>query len=214
MQRQFLSRANTRRSFFLSCFSFPRFVAWPLELGLGTHNPRFVAWPLDLGSGTRNPRFVAWPLELGLGTHNARFVAWLLELGLGTHKGLGTRLAALVAIVVAAAPPPMPPLVRVHPPAVVPRQALATMCHQNPCLMGRQPAWSQDRKQPGQRSVLAPRVPARGHATSGRMIPMLEAPPLPSLLYIYICFWFVTRGRDTICGPVDTSITRFACTVT
>ena len=71
--------------------------------------------------------------------------------------------------------------------AVVPRQALVTMCHRNPCLMGRQPAGSQDRKQPGQRSVLDARVPARGHATSGRMIPMLEAPPLPSLLYIYIC---------------------------
>ena len=48
-------------------------------------------------------------------------------------------------------------------------------------------AGSQDRKQPGQRSVLAPRVPVRGHATRGRMIPMLEAPPLPSLLYIYVC---------------------------
>ena len=30
------------RSFLLSCFSFPRFVEWPLELGLGTLNPRFV----------------------------------------------------------------------------------------------------------------------------------------------------------------------------
>ena len=77
-------------------------------------------------------------------------------------------------------PPPMPP------PAVVPRLALVTMCHENPCLMGRQLAGSQDRKQPGQRSVLARRVPARGHAASGRMIPMLEAPPLPSLLYIYM----------------------------
>ena len=64
----------------------PRFVVWPLELGLGTHNPRFVAWPLELGSGTHNPGFVAWPLELGLGTHNPRFFAWSLELGLGTHK--------------------------------------------------------------------------------------------------------------------------------
>ena len=63
----------------------PRFVAWPLELGLGTHNPRFVAWPLELGSGTHNPCFVARPLKLGLGTHNPRFVAWPLELGLGTH---------------------------------------------------------------------------------------------------------------------------------
>ena len=49
-------------------------------------NPRFVAWPLELGLGTRNPRFVAWPLELGLGTHNPRFVAWPLELGSGTLK--------------------------------------------------------------------------------------------------------------------------------
>ena len=65
-------------SFFLSCFSFPRFVAWPLELGLGTRNPRFVAWPLELGLGTLNPRFVAWPLELGLGTRNPRFVACMV----------------------------------------------------------------------------------------------------------------------------------------
>ena len=57
-----------------------RFVVWPLELVLGTHNPCFVAWPLELGLGTHNPRFVAWPLELGLGTHNPRFVAWPLEL--------------------------------------------------------------------------------------------------------------------------------------
>ena len=34
------------------------FVAWPLELGLGTCNPHFVAWPLELGLGTLNPRFV------------------------------------------------------------------------------------------------------------------------------------------------------------
>ena len=118
-----------------------------------------------------------------------------------------TKVVVAVAVVVAAARPPMPPPVRVQPPAVVPRQALVTMCHQNPCLMGRQPAGSQEHKQPGQRSVLAPRVPARGHARSGRMIPMLEAPLLPSLLYIYIymyetpfaslhiCLWFVTRGR-------------------
>ena len=79
----------------------PRFIAWPLELGLGTHNPRFIAWPLELGLGTHNPRFIAWPLELGLGTHKPRFIAWPLELGLGTHNprfvawplelGLGTR---------------------------------------------------------------------------------------------------------------------------
>ena len=37
--------------------STPRFVAWPLELGLGTHNPRFIAWPLELGLGTHKPRF-------------------------------------------------------------------------------------------------------------------------------------------------------------
>ena len=96
-------------------------------------------------------------------------------------------VVVVVVVVVATAPPPMPPLVRVHPPAVLPRQAPVTMCHRNPCLMGRHPTGSQDRKQPGQRSVLAPRVPARGHMTSGRMIPMLEAPPLPSLLYIYVC---------------------------
>ena len=89
----------------------------------------------------------------------------------------------------------MYPPVQVHPPAVVPRQVLVTMCHRNPCLMGRQPAGSQDRKQPGQRSVLAPRVPARGHATSGRMIPMLEAPPLPSLLYIYVCGLWQGEGK-------------------
>ena len=41
----------------------------PFLLGIPeTHNPRFVAWPLELGLGTHNPRFVAWPLELGLGT--------------------------------------------------------------------------------------------------------------------------------------------------
>ena len=37
----------------------PRFVVWPRELGLGTHNPRFVAWPLELALGTRSRRFVA-----------------------------------------------------------------------------------------------------------------------------------------------------------
>ena len=64
----------------------PRFVAWPLELGLRTCNPCFVAWPLELGLGTLNPRFVVWPLELGLGALNPRFVAWPLELGLGTRN--------------------------------------------------------------------------------------------------------------------------------
>ena len=91
-----------------------------------------------------------------------------------------TRVVVVVAVLVAAAPPPMPPPVRVHPPAGVPRQALVAMCHWNPCLMGRQPAGSQDRKRLGQRSVLAPRVPARW------LEAMLEAPPLPSLLYIYV----------------------------
>ena len=85
----------------------PRFVVWPLELGLGTGIPRFVAWPLELGLGTRNPHLVVWPLELGLGTHNPRFDAWPLELGLGTHNprfvawplelGLGTPNARFVA---------------------------------------------------------------------------------------------------------------------
>ena len=95
-------------SHFLSLFFLlPRFVAWPLELGLGIHNPRFVAWPLELGLGTHNPRFVVWPLELGLGTHNPRFVVWPLELGLGIHNprfvawplelGLGTHNPRFVA---------------------------------------------------------------------------------------------------------------------
>ena len=39
----------------------PCFVAWPLELGLGTRNLRFVAWPLELGLGTRNPRLAFAP---------------------------------------------------------------------------------------------------------------------------------------------------------
>ena len=68
VQRQILSGANAvLRSFFLSCFSSPRFVAWPSELGLGTLNPRFVVWPLELGLGTRNPRFVAAQMLLPTG---------------------------------------------------------------------------------------------------------------------------------------------------
>ena len=44
MQCLILSRANTViRSFFLSCFSFPRFVVCPVKLALGTHHPCFVA---------------------------------------------------------------------------------------------------------------------------------------------------------------------------
>ena len=71
--------------------------------------------------------------------------------------------------------------------AVVPRLALVTMCHRNPCLKGRQHARSQGRKQPGQRSVLAPRVPATGHAMSGRVILMLEAPPsIPFSIYMSV----------------------------
>ena len=66
------------------------FVAWPLELGLGSLNSRFAAWPLELGLGTRNPRFAVWPLELGLGTLNPRFVVWPLELGLGTLNPQGS----------------------------------------------------------------------------------------------------------------------------
>ena len=56
-------------------------VACPSSWGEGlaiyallTDNPRFVAWPLQLELGSHIPRFVAWPLELGLGTHNPRFV--------------------------------------------------------------------------------------------------------------------------------------------
>ena len=41
-------------SLFISCFSFPRFVVRPLELGLGTSNTRFVAWPLELGLGSHH----------------------------------------------------------------------------------------------------------------------------------------------------------------
>ena len=115
-----------------------------------------------------------------------------------------TKVVVAVAVVVAAARPPMPPPVRVHPPAVVPRQALVIMCHRNPCLMGRRPAGSQEHKEPGQRSVLAPRVPARGHATSGRMIPKLEAPPLPSLLSLSlslsICLWLPSLLYIYVCG--------------
>ena len=46
-------------------FSFPRFVAWPFELGLGTHNPRFGVAPRV---GVRDSRTLPWPLELGLRT--------------------------------------------------------------------------------------------------------------------------------------------------
>ena len=128
------------------------------------------------------------PRRQGLCSHLAHLWATFDFVPRSLLFSLGqSRVLLIVAVVLAAAPPPMPPLVRVHPLAVVPREALVTMCHRNPCLMGRHPAGSQDRKLPCQRSVLAPRVPARGHATSGRMIPMLEAPPLPSLLYIYVC---------------------------
>ena len=54
-----------------------RYVAWPLELGLGTLNPRFVVWRLELRSRDLNSRFVAWPLELGLRTRIACFIAML-----------------------------------------------------------------------------------------------------------------------------------------
>ena len=94
-------------SFFLSCPSFPCFVAWRPEFGLGTLNLRFIARPLKLGLGTLNPRFVAWPLESGLGTRNPWFVAFPLGLGLGTlnprfvvrplELGLGTRNPRFVA---------------------------------------------------------------------------------------------------------------------
>ena len=47
---------NFASNFLSFFFLLPRFVAWPLELGSGTHNPRFVVWPLELGSGTHNPR--------------------------------------------------------------------------------------------------------------------------------------------------------------
>ena len=44
VQRLILFGANALASFFLSCFSLPRFVVWPLELGLGTYNPRLAAF--------------------------------------------------------------------------------------------------------------------------------------------------------------------------
>ena len=97
-----------------------------------------------------------------------------------------TRVVVVAVVVVAAAPAPIPPPVLVHRPVVVPRPAPVTMCHRNPCLMRLQPAGSQGHKHPGQRNVLGPRVPARGHTTSGRMILKLEALPLPSLLYLYV----------------------------
>ena len=54
-------------SHFLSFFfGPPHFVAWPLELGLGTHNTRFVAWPLELGLGW------VWRIELVMGYPFAR----------------------------------------------------------------------------------------------------------------------------------------------
>ena len=56
----FLGRTHCVHSFSLVSIFLPRFIAWPLELGLGTHNPRFVALPLELGLGTHNPRFVGW----------------------------------------------------------------------------------------------------------------------------------------------------------
>ena len=56
-------------------------------------NPRFVAWPLEFGLGTLNPRFVAWPLELGLGTLNSSIdslgnIVWICPLALGTSADL------------------------------------------------------------------------------------------------------------------------------
>ena len=40
----------TFASHFVSFFFWlPRFVAWPLELQLGSHNTRLVVWPLELG---------------------------------------------------------------------------------------------------------------------------------------------------------------------
>ena len=89
-----------------------------------------------------------------------------------------TRVIVVMAVVVAGAP-------TMHPLAVSPCLALVTMCHRNPCLLGWQPSGSQDCKHPGQKRGHAPRGPARGHATSGRMILMLEAAPRSSLIYYY-----------------------------
>ena len=46
-------------------------IVAPPEPGLAINNPCFVAWPLELRLGTRSPRCAAWPPELGLGTRNA-----------------------------------------------------------------------------------------------------------------------------------------------
>ena len=159
---------------------------WPLKLSWGYGLPRFGVAPQvgDTDSQACKPLKISGPhchrKRSELRQQPCPLFSLLFSLG-------QTRVVVVVAVVVAAAPTPMPPPVLVHPPALVPRLALVTMCHLNPRLMGRQPAGSQGRKQPGQRSVLASRVLARGHATSGRMIPMLEAPPLPSLLYMYVC---------------------------
>ena len=151
---------------------------------------------LSIGMGVSRKRCIVFVLPTHISLHQLHRRRSLLRRRLCPLFSLlfspgQTKVVVAVAVVVAAARPPMPPPVRVHPPAVVPRQALVTMCHRNPCLMGRQPAGSQEHKEPGQRSVLAPRVPARGHATSGRMIPKLEGPPLPSLLSLslslYVC---------------------------
>ena len=61
----------------------PRFVAWPLELGLGTLNPRFVVWPLELGLGTLNPRFVAWPDGWSCGFQSLNIAKLVVE-----HRGI------------------------------------------------------------------------------------------------------------------------------
>ena len=82
----FLGRTH---SFNLS-FSLPRFVVWPLELGLETHNPRFgVASRVGVRDsqstlfcmaprvGVKHSHALLWPLERG----SRR---WALELGLRT----------------------------------------------------------------------------------------------------------------------------------
>ena len=162
MQSQNLSRANTGGCIVYSFFPLSFFLSFPRSS---------VAPPFgDMDSA-------AFGVPRRVGDTDSHASVWPLELGIRTP----TLLVVVAAVVVAVAPAPMPPPVLVHCLVLVPHPAM-TICHRNPCQMGRQPAGSQGHKHPSQRSVLIPRVPARGDATSGRMIPMLEAPRLPSLL--------------------------------
>ena len=64
-------------TFFSFFFLLPRFVAWPLELGLGTRNPRFFAWPLELGLGclSRIEFVMVYPFARHADGTNCKWVA-------------------------------------------------------------------------------------------------------------------------------------------